>query len=216
MAKYVKCPEEFDGLFSAAEDLLEGAFASKEWNAEKGEIRLGSERYVMYRAASLSVQLRRELENLVGSGVSTVLYRFGRSCGQADAKHFFEVYADKNLDPPMKLALGPVSFALCGYALVEILPESKPSPDEDFLIVYDHTNVYESQSFLEQGIESKVPVDSLNAGYSAGWCSEAFGLQLESKEISCVAKGDAQCRFVMAHASKIHKKAKEIKEKYGF
>ena len=43
----------------------------------------------------------------------------------------------------------------------------------------------------------------MNAGYSSGWCEESFGMPLVSCEVECLAKGDAQCRFIMAPPSRI-------------
>jgi hypothetical protein len=43
----------------------------------------------------------------------------------------------------------------------------------------------------------------MNAGYSSGWCSESFGVELTSREITCRGNGAPHCRFVMAHPSRI-------------
>ncbi len=72
-----------------------------------------------------------------------------------------------------------------------------------------------AEAHLKAGISSDKPVDFLNSGYSAGWCSEAFGLKLEAKEITCKAMGDAQCRFVMAPSRRIRDRVKEIKARYS-
>ena len=42
-----------------------------------------------------------------------------------------------------------------------------------------------------------------SAGYSAGWCSESFGLEVHAREITCVAAGGRECRFVMAPWEKL-------------
>ena len=39
--------------------------------------------------------------------------------------------------------------------------------------------------------------------------------ELVAKEISCRARGDAKCIFVMAHASRINERVVEAKERYG-
>ena len=43
----------------------------------------------------------------------------------------------------------------------------------------------------------------MNAGYSAGWCSVAFNLDLTATEMLCKAKGDLCCRFIMSHTSHV-------------
>ena len=49
-----------------------------------------------------------------------------------------------------------------------------------------------------------------SAGYSAGWCSEAFQLEVHGREIRCVAKGDAQCEFVMAPMHKLDEHSERL------
>lgn len=44
----------------------------------------------------------------------------------------------------------------------------------------------------------------MNAGYSSGWCEESFGIPLTAIELTCRAKGDDSCSFIMAHPDKIH------------
>jgi class 3 adenylate cyclase len=43
----------------------------------------------------------------------------------------------------------------------------------------------------------------MNAGYSSGWCEESFGIRLVAVEIQCVARGDNQCKFIMAPPGRI-------------
>jgi son of sevenless-like protein len=55
----------------------------------------------------------------------------------------------------------------------------------------------------------------MNAGYSSGWCQVAFGIELVAKEISCRAKGDEKCIFVMGHPSRINEYVVDMKDRYG-
>ena len=208
MPKFVECPESFAGLFDNAEKILEPIFKELSIENEKGAISLGGERYVMYRGNSMAVALRLQLEKVLGSSTPTIIYQFGKACGTADARFYFEKTGVE--DPIMKLALGPVAFALGGYAKVKVLPQSAPAPNDEFLMVYDHPNSYEAQAFINGGIKTTKPVDHMNAGYSAGWCTEAFGFKLEAKEIRCRARGDSQCLFVMAPASRIRSRIAEV------
>jgi two-component sensor histidine kinase len=43
----------------------------------------------------------------------------------------------------------------------------------------------------------------MNAAYSSGWCEQSFGIKLTAVEISCRAKGDKHCTFIMAPPDKI-------------
>ncbi|MBD3277340.1 MAG: hypothetical protein GF388_03485 [Candidatus Aegiribacteria sp.] len=210
MPKYVECPEPFEGLFEQAEKVMEPIFQEMDFKKEQGAISIAGERYVMYRGDSMAVALRRQLEKVLGASSPTIIYQFGKACGSADAQFIFKKTGVE--DPAMRLALGPVGFAMGGYAKVKILPQSAPAPDENFLLVYDHPNSYEAQAYINDGIKTDRPVDHMNAGYSAGWCSEAFGLKLEAKEIRCRAKGDDMCLFVMAPGSMIRKRIAEIEK----
>lgn len=44
----------------------------------------------------------------------------------------------------------------------------------------------------------------MNAAYSSGWCQESFGIPLTAVEITCRAKGDKNCTFIMAQPHKIN------------
>ena len=81
---------------------------------------------------------------------------------------------------------------------MDILPESTPSIDEDCFIKYHHPFSFESDSWMKAGKQTDFPVCIMNAGYSSGWCEESFGLPLTAAEITCKAKGDDTCTFVLA------------------
>ena len=213
MAKYVDCPDQFSPLFSKAEDIITPLFWDLKRNPEKGSITLSSERYVMYRANSMAIALKDQLSAVLGPGAGVVIYQIGKVTGASDARFYFEKSGIG--DPALRLAMGPVIFAYGGYANVKILDDSSLSHDEDFLLVFDHPNSYEAEAQLNAGIKPQSPVDFLNAGYSAGWCSEATGVKLETKEITCRAMGSEQCRFVMAPAKRLRERVKEIKAKYN-
>ena len=100
-------------------------------------------------------------------------------------------------------------------AYVDIFPESAPTTDENYFLIYDHPYSFEAASFMKESLEVDRPVCHMNAGYSSGWCQVAFGVDLVAKEISCRAKGDDKCIFVMAHPSKINERVVEMREKYG-
>src|SRR5207237_7116843 len=112
-------------------------------------------------------------------------------------------------DPIARLSAGPVHFAHAGWAFVDIFPESKPSPDANYFLVYDHPYSFESDAWLRAGRHVEVPVCIMNSGYSSGWCEESFGLHLVASEIMCRARGDQACRFIMAPPQRIEAHIKE-------
>jgi predicted hydrocarbon binding protein len=130
------------------------------------------------------------------------LFDIGHVLGMEDAKRF---HKKMNLQNPIeKLSAGPVHFAYSGWAFVDISPESNPSPDENFFLKYNHPYSFEADSWMKSGKLSKFPVCTMNAAYSSGWCQESFGIPLTAVEITCKAKGDENCTFIMAQPSRIN------------
>lgn len=209
MIKTVNAPPEFDPLFEKAQVLADFYFKNRKEDASNGTIEIQGERYILVRAASMSIDFydtvqelfKDEKEGETQNIARQILFDISHSMGKEDAKHFH-----KRLhltDPIEKLSAGPVHFAHTGWASVEISPESKPTPDEDFLLVYDHLNSFESAAWLASGRKSDCPVCIMNAGYSSGWCEESFKVTLVAAEIMCKAKGDHVCRFIMAPPSMV-------------
>lgn len=212
--RLVRCPEPFEPLFVAAEDAMAEFFSDLQRRPEKGEIAISGVRYLLVRAASMSIQFRSELSALYGQRTANqIIYNFGRACGIQDAKMFHERLG--LTDPAMKLAAGPVHFAHVGWAFVDIFPESVPSPDENYFLIYDHPFSFEADSYVEAGIQSEGSVCYMNAGYSAGWCEISFGVELGAREITCRAKGDDRCIFIMSPPKRLMEYTREYLARYG-
>ncbi|MGM5488082.1 MAG: V4R domain-containing protein [Nanobdellota archaeon] len=214
----VKVPEHMVPLFEKAEEYVKDYFSKQVQEPQKGTITIGGERYVMMRAKSLRVDLMKSIGDSLGIGQDVAadatdhfLYMMAKSMGRSDAKHFIEKQGVE--DPIEKLAAGPIIFSYSGWAFVEILGESKPSPDENFFLVYDHPYSFEEEAF-EHSEEKPVdcPVCIMNSGYSAGWCSESFGIELDGREIMCRSKGDNTCRFVMGPKQRLDEYEHWVKE----
>jgi PAS domain S-box-containing protein len=204
-----KVPAAFAPVFEAAQSYVGRYFEAQKAEPEKGTISISGERYILVRAASMSVEffdLVRSLyadkgEEEARSVASNLLFDTAHAIGEADA-HAFHAKMGVS-DPIERLSAGPIHFAFAGWAFVDILPESKPSPDQDFFLIYDHPFSFESHAWLAQGRTSARPVCVMNAGYSSGWCEESFGVPLVSVETECLAAGDTRCRFVMAPPARI-------------
>jgi predicted hydrocarbon binding protein len=142
------------------------------------------------------------LDEAEGSkAAGSILFDVAHALGRADAKAFHE--AMKVSDPIAKLSSGPVHFAHTGWAFVDIFEESRPSPDENYYLVYDHPQSFEADSWLASDKRPGLPVCFMNAGYSSGWCEVSFSVDLVAKEMLCRAKGDPFCRFIMAHPGRV-------------
>ena len=202
-------PSRCTTFFAKAEEVVSRFFSERVDDPARGTIEIHGERYVLLRAAALSVEFFDLVRSLYGEDrraeadefARTILFDLAHAIGRTDARNFHE---QMNLtDPIARLSAGPIHFAHTGWAFVEILPESKPSPDAEYCLVYDHPYSFESNAWVRNARHSDVPVCIMNAGYSSGWCEESFGLKLVAAEILCRAKGDETCRFVMAPPERI-------------
>jgi len=217
--KSVKTPKNIEPIFTKAEKYVKGFFGKEKKIPNKGEIVINGERYILVRAKSMSVDfldfIKKQYpgmnENEAFDAASTLLFDMAHSIGKSDAKNFHK--AMKVKDPISKLSSGPVHFAYTGWAFVDISPESKPTPDKNYYLLYDHPQSFEADSWISNKKKSKKPVCFMNSGYSSGWCEESFGIKLIAKEILCRAKGDKYCRFIMAPPDKIDGYITEYKKK---
>jgi signal transduction histidine kinase len=205
----VSVPEPIAPLFRKAEAYVRRYFADRTEDPEHSSIVISGERYILVRAASMSVEFFDLVTSLyadrgaaeAASVAKNLLYDLAHSLGKADARAFAAKMGVT--DPIEKLSAGPIHFSFAGWAFVKIYPESRPTPDTDYYLLYDHPFSFESDAWLRIGRSADFGVCVMNAGYSSGWCSESFGLPLVAAEVECRARGDAQCRFIMAPPDRI-------------
>ena len=210
----VVVPAELEDLFSKAQETVHNYFQRIEADPSRGIIQVAGERYVLIRASALSMDFLQTIHQLYadrGPKESeaigrSLLFDVAHSLGMSDARRFHRAAGVS--DPLEKLSAGPVHFAYCGWARVDLKPECNPVANDDFFLIYDHPYSFEASSWLEAGQRTRSPVCVMNAAYSSGWCEESFGLELTAVEISCRAQGDEACTFVMAPP---HRMAEHLK-----
>ncbi|HEX5101646.1 MAG TPA: ATP-binding protein [Polyangiaceae bacterium] len=198
----VRVPEKLEPLFSEAQRYVRRYFADMRSAPERGTLEISGQRYMLVRAASMSVEFHDMVKSFYAEEQEAVavahalLFDVAHAMGLADAKAFAE---RMNVhDPIARLSAGPVHFAHAGWAFVDISPESSPSPDENYYLLYDHPYSFESDSWLAAHRPATRAVCVMSAGYSSGWCQDSFGVPLVAVEILCRARGDSACRFIMA------------------
>jgi len=217
----VRVPAQFEAPFLRAQDYVTRYFANRIEHPDTATISIAGERYVLLRAASLSVEFVEMVVKLYqdqGPGearsvANNLLFDLAHALGKADARCFQEKMAVS--EPIDNLSAGPIHFAFSGWAFVDISPESRPSPDEDYFLLFDHPYSFESHSWLAKNRRSDVPVCIMNAGYSSGWCEESFGLPLVAAEVECMAAGGEHCRFIMAPPARIEAHLAEHARRHG-
>ena len=155
----VKVPVEFAPIFQRANDFVSEYFAKKIEDPTKGTIEIFGERYLLVRAASMSVDFFDTVKGLYQDQgeeeavnvATSLLFDIAHSIGKTDAKMFHKSMDLR--DPIEKLSAGPIHFSHTGWAFVDIFPESRPVPDESFFLVYDHPFSFESDAWQKAGKE---------------------------------------------------------------
>lgn len=202
-------PDEMKPLFDVAQQTVGAYFRDLKMEPDKGTIEIHDQRYVLVRASTLSKDFLDTVQKLYADRGAAEAFAIGKNflfdishvIGMNDARNF---HAKMNLtDPIAKLSAGPVHFAYSGWAFVDILPESNPTPDDDYFLIYNHPYSFEADSWKRAGKKADVPVCIMNTGYSSGWCEESFGIPLTAVEVTCRAKGDEECTFIMSPPHRI-------------
>ncbi len=202
MLSSVRVPPSLAPAFEFAQALVRGKFSDLELAPEQGTIHVGGERYVLVRADSLYLAWYTALADTFGKEAATgFVYSTAREIGRNDCAAF----SDKlDLSPGIaRLACGPVHFAHAGWAFVEIYEDSAPATDESYFLHYSHPNTFETEVLRARGMDSETCACLYSAGYSAGWCSAAFSVEVHAREIRCLARGDELCEFIMAPESRL-------------
>jgi two-component system, cell cycle sensor histidine kinase and response regulator CckA len=214
----VSVPEQFRPIFSKAQKYVEQYFSQRVEDPRHSSILISGERYVLVRAASMSVEFFDLVTSLYQEKgkeealevASNLLFDVAHAIGKADARSFHEKMGVT--DPIERLSAGPIHFSFSGWAFVKIFPESQPSPDQNFFLIYDHPFSFESDAWRRHGRSAEQPVCVMSAGYSSGWCEESFRIPLVAVEVECQAAGDERCRFLMAPPEKIEEHVERYRQ----
>ena len=202
MLKSVRVPSPMQEPFVRAEAYVEKLFGSIDRQPSEGMLHVGGERYVLMRCESLYLSWFDALAETFGAETARAfVYNTAREIGRSDSKAFAE-----RLEVPQgieRLSSGPVHFAHAGWALVVIHEDSAPAPNDEYFLHYDHPNTFESDVLRAQGRQVDHCACLFSAGYSAGWCTAAFQLEVHGREIRCLARGDERCEFIMAPAHRL-------------
>ncbi|MEO5998447.1 MAG: ATP-binding protein [Chitinophagaceae bacterium] len=209
-------PAEMKPFFDMAQQTVSKYFRNLRMDPTKGTIEINDQRYILVRASALSKDFLDTVQNLYADRGEqealaigkNFLFDIAHTIGMNDAKNF---HAKMSLtDPISKLSAGPVLFAHTGWAFVDISSESIPLPDENFYLFYYHPYSFEADSWVRSGKRSDTPICIMNSGYSSGWCEESFGIPLTAVEVSCIAKGDERCTFIMSPPHKMQEHLKRF------
>jgi len=200
--KAVRVPSAFEPPFAQAEAYVDRLFSDFVRRPEQGTVHVGGERYVIMRCESLYLAWFDALAEAFGEEAARgFIYNTAREIGRSDSRSFCErLKVEEGL---ARLSAGPVHFAYAGWAFVDILEDSAPTMDDAYFMHYYHPNTFEAEVIQAKGQRPKNCACLFSAGYSAGWCSEAFKVEVHGREVQCSARGDAHCEFIMAPAARL-------------
>jgi PAS domain S-box-containing protein len=209
---------EFSDLITQTTKKVKAVHQQLQFSPESAEIVMAGERMVLMRAKSLSYDFIQALRKSYEADQATadllgfsILYDIGFVLGKQDARSYQEHAKPK--DYLEHLVAGPINFALSGWAKVEFLDDCILTKDDNFFLKYLHYNTFEVDGWSKENTETDNPICAWNAGYSCGWCEEIIGIPLSAVEITCEARSDEHCTFIMAPSSKIEAYVQHEKEK---
>ena len=119
----VKVPSAVESLFRQVEGVVSTYFRQRRDTPGEGTIEIFGERYLLLRAASLSVEFFGVVRDLFGPEreaeaddfARNILFDLSHAIGKSDAKNF---HSKMNLrDPVSRMAAGPIHFAYSGWAI---------------------------------------------------------------------------------------------------
>jgi len=204
-----RVPPQLAPAFELAEAVVRRQFADLALDPAEGTIHVGGERYVLVRADSLYLAWFTALTSAFGRSAAVgFIYSTAREIGRNDCVAFSERLG--LTDGVARLASGPIHFAYAGWAFVEIFEDSAPASSDAFFLHYGHPNTFETEVLSARAMKSEGCACLFSAGYSAGWCSAAFGLEVHAREIRCLARGDDRCEFIMAPEGKLDGYAEKL------
>jgi len=153
------------------------------FNPEEGGLFYRDVRYLLVRPETLAA-FQKATEKEIGEKASNILYQSGFQGGALSSKRYREVsgFSDKEIIRFM-VEMGPQ----IGWGRFEL---ERFDGNKKVLIV----KVYHSPFAEGYGPSSK-PVCHMIRGVLGGMGSLVFKKEIESKEVSCLAKGDEYCRF---------------------
>ena len=158
---------------------------------EKGEL-MYKDLPIIFARAELLYNLSEEMKKIIGESAHGLMYRIGRPYGLTFYK-LVEKDAELNRK---KLSREDAFKGLCadnsaiGWGNVEIEDEGGR------IIVTAPHGFPTSQGFLAHNQKSDTPADSYFLGYFEGFFSAMDKTRYRGNEVTCIAKGDKECKMV--------------------
>lgn len=162
----------------------------------KARVSISGEPYVLFPARPLALVLPQMINETFGLHIGDkVMYQLGYAIAFTEAEHFFRTRNIPLKELDYRVLTGPLYFAWTGFGNVELL-DLKLCRDHTFHVLWESPNSFSAEAAIAAGLHGRYC--HIQAGYAAGWCSEATGLELACQELACAAEGVKKCRFLIA------------------
>ncbi|AXF56764.1 helix-turn-helix domain-containing protein [Salicibibacter kimchii] len=143
------------------------------------------------------VLLREDLNCNIGKErTNGFLVRYGSGLGRLDARNVLKKFKHESIETIINK--GPVYHQTHGHVMSE-LQKIKVEEKHDKISAYIEgtwKGSFEAEEYIKQFDKSIEPVCYLNVGYANGYLTEICNQTVLFKELSCVGKGDKECRWV--------------------
>jgi sugar diacid utilization regulator len=153
-------------------------------------------RIILTPSTAFGILNKQLVSNIGRERIKGFLIRFGWEMGAADAKQAL----NSNLSFESLLKQGPIYHCTSGQITGSEYEGCVELDDDNNIISLYGTgtwnNSYEALEYKKQLGTSKTPVCYTLAGYASGFMTTICAQQVLAKEVSCVGKGDSECRWV--------------------
>lgn len=164
------------------------------FQSEEGKLELDGARVLIVSASAFGT-LRRDLISVLGpKRAKAFLLRYGFECGYNDAVAVRRRY--RHSSPRFWGEQAALMHTYEGVARVRIERREFDWARRQYVVHGVWENSYEAQEHIRLlGVSPDTSCWTL-IGYAGGYLSAVMGQRVLYKEVTCVARGDAECRFV--------------------
>ncbi|MCM3729537.1 XylR N-terminal domain-containing protein [Neobacillus cucumis] len=161
---------------------------------QPGQIMFKGERFVLMNAEALGMLSRDLISTLGRERAKAFLLRYGWECGYKDSISIKNLYPQATIEFLHNQA--PIYHMQEGVAKVQVKHLHADLEKGSFSMVGIWHDSYEATQHIQNfGIENE-PVCWTLVGYASGVSTAIFGKKIIYKEVTCIGRGDDECRYV--------------------
>jgi predicted hydrocarbon binding protein len=155
---------------------------------EEGEIKILEKHFYMLPIFDI-MAFQHDSKKKIGTKILKLMYKNGKLTAEDTVAHFEKLGVKKG--QLINIWINWVN--MYGIAYLEIIHINNEKPE---VRIRSKKSPF-AKEYLKRYGKQKEPVDYILSGAIAGFFSKYFGKDVECKEVSCVAKGEKYCQFVI-------------------